>query len=241
MENKKGSHLDTSNIATNEFHHIEQTTKHLHQHNTVPQHLQLLQYGLKVPNHQHSQTNQQQSLNSTEVYLHLHQYQQPLYQSERFVHSSSQQDYSSQYQCQGLQPLHQHQLRQPIQLHPSSSSPSSLNHYGSLNQQNSQTWISRQPQYHYHQATTECQAQKSINNQSHQQKFKDEKKKHVGNSNQQLRSPIAKRPQDAPVTMQGWLHKQGSDGLMLWRKRWFVLSEYCLYYYKGNVNNLNHV
>jgi len=50
---------------------------------------------------------------------------------------------------------------------------------------------------------------------------------------QGLRSPLVKRPPGAPVTMQGWLHKQGSDGLMLWRKRWFVLCDYCLFYYKG--------
>ncbi|XP_067214644.1 uncharacterized protein kmr isoform X3 [Linepithema humile] len=48
-----------------------------------------------------------------------------------------------------------------------------------------------------------------------------------------LRSPAAKRPVSAPVALQGWLHKQGSEGLMLWKKRWFVLSEYCLFYYKG--------
>ncbi|XP_014612898.1 PREDICTED: uncharacterized protein LOC106791629 isoform X2 [Polistes canadensis] len=50
---------------------------------------------------------------------------------------------------------------------------------------------------------------------------------------QGLRSPAAKRPLSAPVHLQGWLHKQGSEGLMLWKKRWFVLSEYCLFYYKG--------
>lgn len=49
----------------------------------------------------------------------------------------------------------------------------------------------------------------------------------------QLRSPSARRPPNAPVAFQGWLHKQGSEGLMLWKKRWFVLSEYCLFYYKG--------
>jgi hypothetical protein len=43
-----------------------------------------------------------------------------------------------------------------------------------------------------------------------------------------------KRSDEAPVTLQGWLYKQGSDGLMLWKKRWFVLSEFCLFYYKGN-------
>ena len=42
-----------------------------------------------------------------------------------------------------------------------------------------------------------------------------------------------KRSDSAPVTLQGWLYKQGSDGLQLWKKRWFVLSEFCLFYYKG--------
>ncbi|EEB13860.1 phosphoinositol 3-phosphate-binding protein, putative [Pediculus humanus corporis] len=57
------------------------------------------------------------------------------------------------------------------------------------------------------------------------------RRKSVGSS--QLRSPVVKRPTTAPVALQGWLHKQGSEGLMLWKKRWFVLSEYCLFYYKG--------
>ncbi|KAL1459693.1 hypothetical protein WDU94_011650 [Cyamophila willieti] len=48
-----------------------------------------------------------------------------------------------------------------------------------------------------------------------------------------LRSPVVKRHPNAPVTLQGWLHKQGSEGLMLWKKRWFVLSDYILFYYKG--------
>ncbi|KAM3961196.1 pleckstrin homology domain-containing family A member kramer isoform 2-T2 [Aphomia sociella] len=50
---------------------------------------------------------------------------------------------------------------------------------------------------------------------------------------QALRSPIAQRIPSAPVTMSGILYKQGSDGLKVWRKRWFVLSEYCLFYYKS--------
>ncbi|CAH2095346.1 unnamed protein product [Euphydryas editha] len=50
---------------------------------------------------------------------------------------------------------------------------------------------------------------------------------------QALRSPTAQRIPSAPVTMAGLLYKQGSDGLKVWRKRWFVLSEYCLFYYKN--------
>ncbi|XP_055679104.1 uncharacterized protein LOC129787495 isoform X15 [Lutzomyia longipalpis] len=48
-----------------------------------------------------------------------------------------------------------------------------------------------------------------------------------------LKSPVTKRPASSPVTLSGWLYKQGSDGLKVWRKRWFVLSDYCLFYYKG--------
>ncbi|XP_039759761.1 uncharacterized protein LOC120633601 isoform X1 [Pararge aegeria] len=50
---------------------------------------------------------------------------------------------------------------------------------------------------------------------------------------QALRSPSAQRIPSAPVTLSGMLYKQGSDGLKVWRKRWFVLSEYCLFYYKS--------
>lgn len=52
---------------------------------------------------------------------------------------------------------------------------------------------------------------------------------------QALRSPIAQRIPSAPVTLAGILYKQGSDGLRVWRKRWFVLSEYCLFYYKSKL------
>lgn len=51
---------------------------------------------------------------------------------------------------------------------------------------------------------------------------------------QTLRTPTIGRDKAAPVTLRGWLFKQGSDGLQLWKKRWFVLSQYCLFYYHGN-------
>lgn len=48
-----------------------------------------------------------------------------------------------------------------------------------------------------------------------------------------LKSPKTKRQPTSLVTFSGWLYKQGSEGLKTWRKRWFVLSDYCLFYYKG--------
>lgn len=47
-----------------------------------------------------------------------------------------------------------------------------------------------------------------------------------------LKSPIIKRMDGAPISLSGFLNKQGSDGLKVWKKRYFVLSEYCLFYYK---------
>lgn len=48
-----------------------------------------------------------------------------------------------------------------------------------------------------------------------------------------LKSPKTKRQPTSLVTFSGWLFKQGSEGLRTWRRRWFVLSDYCLFYYKG--------
>jgi hypothetical protein len=44
---------------------------------------------------------------------------------------------------------------------------------------------------------------------------------------------LLKRDPDANVTLSGWLHKQGSRPPKTWKKRWFILSEYCLFYYKS--------
>lgn len=76
------------------------------------------------------------------------------------------------------------------------------------------------------------------------------------------RCQSAKRDPNCPVVIRGWLNKkvlvlqavsnfmsikkpvwlnhnsfihvQDSAGLKLWKRRWFVLSNYCLFYYKGN-------
>nr|XP_015194943.1 PREDICTED: pleckstrin homology domain-containing family A member 7-like [Lepisosteus oculatus] len=42
-----------------------------------------------------------------------------------------------------------------------------------------------------------------------------------------------KRDPNCPVIIRGWLYKQDSSGLKLWKRRWFVLSDYCLFYYRG--------
>ncbi|XP_068509727.1 pleckstrin homology domain-containing family A member 4-like isoform X5 [Anas acuta] len=42
-----------------------------------------------------------------------------------------------------------------------------------------------------------------------------------------------RRDPRAPPAMRGWLHKQDSSGLRLWKRRWFVLVDLCLYYYRA--------
>ncbi|XP_054641937.1 pleckstrin homology domain-containing family A member 6 isoform X4 [Dunckerocampus dactyliophorus] len=46
------------------------------------------------------------------------------------------------------------------------------------------------------------------------------------------RSNSMRRNPKAEVTKAGWLYKQASSGVKQWNKRWFVLSDRCLFYYK---------
>ncbi|XP_019712664.1 pleckstrin homology domain-containing family A member 5-like isoform X2 [Hippocampus comes] len=47
------------------------------------------------------------------------------------------------------------------------------------------------------------------------------------------RSNSIRRNPSAPVIKRDWLYKQDSTGMKLWKKRWFVLSDLCLFYYRG--------
>uniref|UniRef100_H3BEH7 Pleckstrin homology domain containing A6 n=1 Tax=Latimeria chalumnae TaxID=7897 RepID=H3BEH7_LATCH len=46
------------------------------------------------------------------------------------------------------------------------------------------------------------------------------------------RSNSMKRNPNAKVAKSGWLYKQASSGVKQWNKRWFVLVDRCLFYYK---------
>ncbi|XP_072307950.1 pleckstrin homology domain-containing family A member 6 isoform X4 [Eucyclogobius newberryi] len=48
------------------------------------------------------------------------------------------------------------------------------------------------------------------------------------------RSNSMRRNPKAVITKQGWLYKQGSSGVKPWNKRWFVLTDRCLFYYKDD-------
>ncbi|KAM4017726.1 pleckstrin homology domain-containing family A member 7 isoform 2-T2 [Anomaloglossus baeobatrachus] len=48
------------------------------------------------------------------------------------------------------------------------------------------------------------------------------------------RDQSIKRNPSVPVLVRGWLYKQDSSGMKLWKRRWFLLSDYCLFYYKDS-------
>uniref|UniRef100_A0A4W3IY02 PH domain-containing protein n=1 Tax=Callorhinchus milii TaxID=7868 RepID=A0A4W3IY02_CALMI len=52
------------------------------------------------------------------------------------------------------------------------------------------------------------------------------------------REQSIKRDPNSPVLIRGWLFKQDSAGLKLWKRRWFVLSDFCLFYYRAGEQNI---
>ncbi|XP_045562171.1 pleckstrin homology domain-containing family A member 7 isoform X5 [Salmo salar] len=48
------------------------------------------------------------------------------------------------------------------------------------------------------------------------------------------REQSIKRNPNVPVVVRGWLYKQDSSGMRLWKRKWFVLADYCLFYYKDS-------
>ncbi|XP_078334386.1 uncharacterized protein LOC111131248 isoform X11 [Crassostrea virginica] len=49
-----------------------------------------------------------------------------------------------------------------------------------------------------------------------------------------LKAPAAKREETAMVTIRGWLYRQEGSSLKTWKKRWCVLADFGLYFYKDD-------
>ncbi|XP_078112696.1 pleckstrin homology domain-containing family A member 7-like isoform X2 [Sander vitreus] len=52
------------------------------------------------------------------------------------------------------------------------------------------------------------------------------------------REQAIKRNPNVPVVVRGWLYKQDSSGMRLWKRKWFVLADFCLFYYKDSREEL---
>ncbi|XP_037814541.1 serine-rich adhesin for platelets isoform X4 [Lucilia sericata] len=177
---------------------------------------------------------------------HYHQQQQQQQQQEQIYGQHQHQQLQMQLHHQQQLQQHHHALQQRSKSDlqtPQSSDQSPIyiqqNHPGHVVNQAVQTQIStvakssNNPPQMTKTPSSEESSSASTKSPSHAPL--DRKKSGGGSitNSQALKSPITKRPPNSPVTIAGWLYKQGSDGLKVWRKRWFVLAEYCLYYYKG--------
>ncbi|XP_044048575.1 pleckstrin homology domain-containing family A member 7-like isoform X2 [Siniperca chuatsi] len=52
------------------------------------------------------------------------------------------------------------------------------------------------------------------------------------------REQAIKRNPNVPAVVRGWLYKQDSSGMRLWKRKWFVLADFCLFYYKDSREEL---
>ncbi|XP_074595971.1 uncharacterized protein LOC141851085 isoform X2 [Brevipalpus obovatus] len=57
------------------------------------------------------------------------------------------------------------------------------------------------------------------------------RKSGIGSSQANLRPPTVERCDEQQVTLRGWLYRL-EGGIKQWKRRWFVLGDYCLFYYK---------
>ena len=57
--------------------------------------------------------------------------------------------------------------------------------------------------------------------------------KNPGRHANTLRSPNINRSEDFTVSLRGWLYRLEGAALKQWKRRWFVLADYVLFYYKG--------
>ncbi|KAL3842023.1 hypothetical protein ACJMK2_020093, partial [Sinanodonta woodiana] len=48
------------------------------------------------------------------------------------------------------------------------------------------------------------------------------------------KAPQARRGENSRVILKGWLHKQESGGLKLWKRKWCVLADFGLFFYKDS-------
>ncbi|RWS28440.1 uncharacterized protein B4U80_03444 [Leptotrombidium deliense] len=60
------------------------------------------------------------------------------------------------------------------------------------------------------------------------------RRKSAGGNGASFRSPSVRRSDQLSVTLRGWLHRLEGAALKQWKRRWFVLGEYCLFHYKDS-------
>ena len=60
------------------------------------------------------------------------------------------------------------------------------------------------------------------------------RKSGTGSTNNSIRPPTVERCDQLQVTLRGWLYRLEGGAIKQWKRRWFVLGDYCLFYYKDS-------
>ncbi|XP_049579560.1 pleckstrin homology domain-containing family A member 5 isoform X16 [Syngnathus scovelli] len=138
------------------------------------------------------------------------------------------------YTFEGARCFINHNERKVTCKHPVSGSPSQDNCIFVINEQSAAkvpvNEKKEQPKSTMSEASNNTSSSDSAANQSSAAARASRPPKKLHNFGK--RSNSIRRNPSAPVIKRNWLYKQDSSGMKLWKKRWFVLSDLCLFYYR---------
>ncbi|XP_037109699.1 pleckstrin homology domain-containing family A member 5-like isoform X12 [Syngnathus acus] len=138
------------------------------------------------------------------------------------------------YTFEGARCFINHNERKVTCKHPVSGSPSQDNCIFVINEQSAAkvpvNEKKEQPKNTMSEASNNTSSSDSAANQSSAAARASRPPKKLHNFGK--RSNSIRRNPSAPVIKRNWLYKQDSSGMKLWKKRWFVLSDLCLFYYR---------
>jgi hypothetical protein len=84
-----------------------------------------------------------------------------------------------------------------------------------------------------HTLTTDVSTQRNLNDDG-VNNYDNGDEEDDDNTNNNLKTSYSNEDEEIVMRKYGWLHKLSQNGLKLWRKRYFVLTDYILDYYSGN-------
>lgn len=203
-----------------QMHYQNQAQMHQQQKFAERQLLQQQIYGVQPP------PNLQNSIYSDSSYRDLDRYSSKEFSPE----TPKEERYPKTNEYREIENQNRHYQDQQWQ---ANQAAELQDHYRRSEQSHDKSQSPPSGQHNYNQKNNMASPMKSSESSSPSVKSPSSESRRSSSGTQALRSPVAQRMPSATVAMSGILHKQGSDGLKVWRKRWFVLSEYCLFYYKS--------
>ncbi|XP_016092454.1 pleckstrin homology domain-containing family A member 7 [Sinocyclocheilus grahami] len=149
----------------------------------------------------------------------------------------SQSGYSNHYQPHPAHPFYHvpysHNQRTTTFIHPVTGQISAENSDFRLQDQTGRHMLKQQPQSTTRPSSTISEASTAVTSSTLDTTSGSKGSKSSGRvHNFGKRDHAIKRNPSVPVVVRGWLYKQDSSGMRLWKRKWFVLADYCLFYYK---------